>query len=351
MNLTRDNYYQYLQHEGVPLMTASTLRYAYPGQGGSLAMLTAFFLQQSMQEDDEEKKHQRLGKLLHRWIENHRQFIVSPDDRPDDWICKVVDRAFPLINDFRSNIEGPIADSDLLSEYPDIISRAREGIQGNWKDETVIKKVIQEGAVYYQFLRAAEGKLMINADDRARLEGMQNSIQNSDYAEVLLEKKVQDGQVFTEVPVLWQYTGLLNPIWCKSMIDQIKVFPGRRQIWIDEHKTTSKPVNTFMSTAAVGINCNLTPYQIYIPGPAYTYRYYRQLSFYRDAALAFLEPIFGPEVRSYEINYGYYAIGSEGPYEIAYLPEDIEAIIIGFQEIEQAMRVHEQYLSRLNRSF
>jgi hypothetical protein len=143
------------------------------------------------------------------------------------------------------------------------------------KTETAIKKAvttfIEDFKPYFEFLKEAEGKIMLTHDDYEKANLCKQSLALNDMANSLLW---WSGTHYNEQEVYFEYEG----VDCKSKIDKIVIDDDNKKIKLVDLKTTSKNVYNFGKSVEY-------------------YDYDRQLYFYTQAVRAFL----GDKYKDYEI--------------------------------------------------
>jgi hypothetical protein len=327
-SFNRDTYHKTTSINGIPLMNSGALKYAYPGEGGSVARLNMYL--EGREEKEEEKEHQTLGSLLHSYLEKPDKFAIEPADKPDPWICEIIDYCFPTLITLPGGVSS-------IKSIVDIVDDARKtlGIQPRWGAEAVAKNVFEKGSPYFTFLLQNNGKTMVSAANKDKLEGMKKGIENSRYANAILNDEGWE----KEVAILWNHEG----IPCKSLIDRMKkTIVGKTvKVNIQEIKTTSEPVSSFMSYKSVDF-IEDKPVHRHKPGPMYRYRYYRQLPFYEKAIHYDLGNQVGNPFLEYEFEHGFFVVGSVPPYEVAYYQVPVHALWLGRTEINEAWEVTKQ---------
>lgn len=325
--LTRENYHSVHLVGDKPLVSSSALQYAYPGQGGSSARIGAYLEAQIDKEEEVEKAHQELGSLLHLWLEDHNKFATEEADRPDPWICEVIDTALA------SALPGRIDRMEDLK--PLLFPAARAiGAQPKWGEEAIVRNVAGEkGVKYFHWRIANNGKQMITASTREKLDNMQTSISASPWAEVILDRKHPTAQVLNELAIQWDLYG----IPCKSLLDLTWIDYKQKVIRVNDFKTTSSPIGTFLTGTRVDLNSVGQPVFVHYPGTFYRYRYYRQLAFYGKAIEWYVKKLLpNDDIREWKIDYGIFAVGTVAPYEVMYFGISQPIIYLGNQEIKDA---------------
>lgn len=336
--LTRENYFDFKEHEGKPVIHASCLSEIYSGQGGSIKRLLAYFEREKQQD----KPYQSLGKLFHKYLENKKDFVVSPETLPEPGVVKVVERMFSSQDGWIKEFT-VMANTDEISPewftklWPMIgqvaVKSAREvAYQGKWGDDAIWKKIGAEGEGYWKFLCESSGHQILTAKQKEQFDGMSKSVLDSPWAERLFSK-----EALHEVPILFKMIVDGQEIWCKALLDWVMFHPTG--IDVTDFKTTSKPIGNFYSREEIEL-IGVVPYckHAIVPGPFWNYRYYRQLAFYRAAVRdLFLQLNPGWKKRVPPITANCMAVETGVPYECRLDPVDEGALMLGDVEIQGSM--------------
>jgi hypothetical protein len=166
-----------------------------------------------------------------------------------------------------------------LDTYKDaIIDSVGNSIwQPRWKEETKVKKVLEEGVDYWNFLVEAQGSHILTEVEKTALEGMLNSLHSSIYQEEILNFSGDK-----EVPILGTYSVNLGDatgtVPIKALLDMLHVHGS--DATVDEIKTTGKAAAHFMGHTRVGLHSDGEVGLKWFDGAFQTFRYYRQLAFY-----------------------------------------------------------------------
>jgi hypothetical protein len=143
------------------------------------------------------------------------------------------------------------------------------GYQTNWKDATRLNKVIEIGTPYFDALKVAGDRTIMDGELYETIKKCSASVERNDAAKLLLmDSPGQD--VYNEEEIYWteEWGGL--KLSFKAKIDRLVVDHKTKTFSIVDFKTTSKFIVNF-------------------PESVEYYHYYRQLSFYDHAVKIWLE--------------------------------------------------------------
>lgn len=201
--------------------------------------------------------------------------------------------------------------SNNLADYPDTLLRvARSENYGgdNWRDETIVNKLIKSYGNYYKALIDVDDKLLL---DPQQYEYVVNSVQTlytHDFTRDYFLPK--DGQeVFYQFPIIWEYKSDDRTIHCKSLLDIMLIDHNEKKIYPIDLKTTGKSVLAF-------------------PKSFIEWKYYLQASFYTDAVIYLRDKIY-PELSDYSVElFKFVVISSKNPMKplsFQITPENLKA--------------------------
>lgn len=258
------------------VISNSSLTQIDPNSGGSPQAFLEFF-----KEDVERKTSIQMdrGSLLHLWHEDEKrpeaekQFVVEEMDKPSEMMAGWVER-------IHSSITSP--GGLQLDCTDDVIVAARDGAYSNIKDQKkLLEKFESDGREYFNFLKQANGKICISKETRRILDGQISSILGNGAAHrTLFGEMPPKAERFIEEEVYWstitdikksegeEKESLLTKF--KAKIDNMVIMWDKKIIYINDLKTTSKPVSLFKRSFI-------------------SFHYYRQLAFYHIAAIQFLK--------------------------------------------------------------
>ncbi len=221
----------------------SSLSYINPEQGGSARKFKDYLDGNLAHLETPSLYH---GSMIHKFLLEPETFAVADVERPSDTIVKIMEMVY--------NITKGEIDTDIDKHHEYIFGSAKELNYGQtWKPDTLIKKVIDQGKEYYDFLLRADGKVCIDQ----KMAGMLSAIKDSIGTHKAATNLLFTGEGENESEYFWgpnkEY---------KSKIDRYQK-TGTKVNLIDL-KTTSKSIEMFRDSFEY-------------------YHYDRQMAFYVDA--------------------------------------------------------------------
>ncbi|HEY8542901.1 MAG TPA: PD-(D/E)XK nuclease-like domain-containing protein [Pseudothermotoga sp.] len=333
MNLTRENYYDFGVDSDEIIVSNSSLSHINPNEGGSLKRFMNYI--RGKNEKEESKSFER-GKLLHKFLEDNESFVLSPDDKPSDAVCAILETMR------REIINAGITPGELHHHEDLIIQVARRVGFGsaNWSSETVIKKIREKGDAYFTHLNNADGKIMTDAKTRQILDAIFDGLKSNPYTwdnYILSPPGVQK-----ELPILFELYGFT----CKALLDNVAVDFEKKTAKIRDVKSTSKPVGNYLGH----YQYRHATEKEWSPGPFVWYHTYRQLAFY-DLALRSWLTQQGEPGHKYKVEYEVLACETIEPYEhIVYHISD-DWIKAGLEEVKSCFTVLNSELKYGNETF
>jgi len=286
----------------VAAISNSSLAKINPEQGGSPAKFKKEILDRDV--EDAPKPSFENGKIIHKYVEDPNNFVVSDLTKPSDMMVAWVERAFAS---FPETITATNF-YDQISLIKEVALYVREGAYSKMKDETVTEKFWKEGSDYisYLFLEKSD-KIILSPSQQDKIFGAVESIENCPGAYNLLFKEPEFGSTEiqkNEEPIMWERKVYVPDIEepfsmnMKSLIDRftLKFVDKVAKVKLIDFKTTSRPILTF---------------------PTYfeSYRYYRQLAFYREAIVNYIYQNFPDFKGSIDFDYYMVVVETTGQYE------------------------------------
>ena len=155
-----------MNYYNVKKISNSSLSYINPKQGGSPRKFKDYIDGNLEHLETPSLYH---GSTIHKFILEPETFAVADLEKPSDAIVKIIEKVY--------NITKSEIDTDLSKYNEYIFGSARELNYGqSWKPDTLIKKIIDQGQEYYDFLLRADGKTCINQKTAAMLTAISASI-------------------------------------------------------------------------------------------------------------------------------------------------------------------------------
>lgn len=284
------DYYQVGTKEN-KIISNSFLNALDPSTGGSPQKALSFF---DRDTEKEESKSLENGKIIHSYSENPEEFGIASIPRPSDTLGNLCDALYDLISgktlyltdtptEITSNLKTEGGKSAEILEtkkaYEDLqiklgvnptelikmcrVAREKTEAYTTYKEATVINTIINKGGVeYINQLSKLENKHILSLADKDKIEKAITSLRAHELANkyFALGGQFDNNLVFKE----WDIYFKIGEVNAKSRIDNIYIDLDTQIIYINDLKTTSKPISLF-------------------PEAIERYKYYRQLPFYGTA--------------------------------------------------------------------
>lgn len=276
----------------VPAVSNSGMASINPEQGGTPARYKKFIVDHAKTEEDTPSLAN--GKLVHLYVEDPKQFVVSDIERPTEklaaWI-EQVHSTFPPI--------------DLESANTDMIRRHALTLMekyGNTSDPDKIWAKFLTGKDYFNFLSASKGKICMSPSQRSVVEGCIESLHKNKLAEKLLfnEPDSFGASVFNEKALYWDEVVHLfstsTKLACKALLDRLIIDPVKKTATLIDLKTTGKNIAAFDSSFKY-------------------WRYYRQMGWYTRAIRKMLKDEYDDRIAEWDIDVWIVAVETHGLHE------------------------------------
>jgi hypothetical protein len=211
-----------------------------------------------------------LGDLIHRRLLLNEEF-VSFEKMPGEAIKAIIEAY--VEQQLLWNIKEFKIDSDKAL----LLQLIREhGYYNNRKDDTVLDGVIKEGREYSDFLLQNAGKTVVSWEWMAIIEKIEANTCREPIRNLLYPEEVLSQEVMTEKEIyfdleLKNFERRLQSFDCKAKLDRLIVDHEKRSFKLVDIKSTGTPLEQFHKSVE-------------------KYKYYRQLSFYVNAAQYMLPP-------------------------------------------------------------
>lgn len=242
----------------VKAINNTALGYINLKKGGSLQKFKQFM--DGTLEDDE-KKYQRIGSLVHLHNLEPEKFKVADVERPSDAVVSIMDSVFAVARmECEDNYYPEVG--KLEDWEGNILIAANEyGYQTNWKDETRVKKIIEAGSAYFDYLveRETTDQIVLTSKEFATVAACSASLKLDPHiSKIMFPGNLPEGvEVLREHEIYFEYRGFK----CKAKLDMLIINHRKKLYQIVDLKTTSKSVINFNESFN-------------------DYDYYRQFAFY-----------------------------------------------------------------------
>lgn len=146
------------------------------------------------------------------------------EKKPSDAEMSILNMIFDNVVNEYSSAEGWI--EKPLNDYPGFIKESIEfhGWQKNWKDETRISKIIDVGSEYFEDLKLALGKQVIDKNQLFIINSICESLRTNQRTKSFFDREVYekfpDIDVYYQLPIYFEYKGIA----CKALLDMLFVF-------------------------------------------------------------------------------------------------------------------------------
>lgn len=294
-----------MNYYSVPAISNSSLSMFNPEQGGSPLKFKTFILDGNKKEDDSVSMEN--GRLIHKYIEDKDSFVIADVTKPSDMMTEWMERAYNTFGKVRvlQLQEDPV----MLIKTCILPDAIRKGAYKSTKDEEkIIKKVLDEGFNYFNYLQETDGKLVISSSQKFLLENcIRNIDSNSEAVKLLFETKFGE-EIFSEKAYFWKETYGEVTLDCKALLDKLRIDHNSKTITIIDFKTTGKHISLYHEAFEF-------------------WRTYRQLAFYRKAVRVSL-----PELEKYTLKCVVIAIETQGINECRVFDIDADWIVKGHLE-------------------
>ena len=167
------------------------------------------------EEDNDESKALVMGSLVDTLLTepnelNNRFYITEMEAKPSDNIAKLIRDLFQF-RSLQDITEESLEQSLDLSQWDTFILQWFEdnNLYVKWKDETKLKKVLEEGTQYWNELLVSEGKQVISVEEYDKATKLADSFKESEYA------------YFLEFQTQFECYGQIDDENCKGLCDFI----------------------------------------------------------------------------------------------------------------------------------
>ncbi len=271
--ITRENYFDF------DALSQSGIAWALPEAGGSMDNFHYMQRAAALKEfTEEENSSMRIGTALHKYVENPGAFdkIVCPIPGPG--MVKVIKNILtePTITSLVDPVNKPV-----------IVRLAREaGYGGTWGEDAILKRVIEDGSLYFAALRAnamnPDQMLVSPAEDEVIMNCI-NRIQHMPWLIDPDEFYGKDWEVMREVPIEFMCEG----VKCKSLLDRLIVNHKSKEFCIEDLKTTATPIEQYLGYQMKEWDFSTSMIkEKEVPGKYLERGVHRQLAFYSLAVLS-----------------------------------------------------------------
>lgn len=179
-----------------------------------------------------------------------KYYVSEIEKKPSDAEMSILNMVFDdMLTEYP---QGPY---NSLDQYPGFIQRAVEfhGWQKGWKPETRLNKIIDVGNEYFEDLKLALGKQVIDKNQMLTITAVTNSLKENFITKSFFDRdiytRINDIDVYYQLPIYFEYRGIA----CKALLDMLFVFKNSEGEIISllpvDLKTMAGNTITFASTS------------------------------------------------------------------------------------------------------
>lgn len=247
----------------LPGVSSSVIGWVLPESGGSREMYEHF----QSNEPKVEGPAVDIGSALHKFIEIPDKFKVQIVTKPGPATKRVLDML----------LEDPeVTSLDYMFSAKVLDAVKARNFQPAWKEDTRVKKIIEEGASYFDAVRKQDEVTMLLGEDEARTVEI-CSAQLKKHSERIFAPEIAyaDGvEIHKEFVIQFEIHG----VQCKSLIDRLILDHKNKQFQIEDLKTTGTMIPQYEGYDIPGLaKCE---------GEIMNRHIYRQMAFYTLAVQA-----------------------------------------------------------------
>ena len=267
---------------------------------GYLKLSPRQFVMRKQQEMQTKSGAMQLGTLIHKYTLEPDEFIMADVEPVSGKMGEYIKAYFEL-----EKVNTP------EDKIPDMAYQMSGFKPSHSKPETVLKsfKKKEENVKFYEFLKAADGKIALGQKDRQIIDGCLTSLRAHVVSNKLLfsqSEKDSNIEAFNEKEIFFNQ----HDIDCKSKLDRIIVDHDKKTVTVIDLKTTSNQV--YGTCTPLNTKTGILLRDWHTTGFMYSclqYSYYRQLAFYMQAVMS--------EYPDYDVEGFIIAVDTKGSYDTA----------------------------------
>ena len=196
------------------------------------------------QEDDSTEEHFVFGSMVDLMLTgtkaefDEKYYKVSDDVKCTETIKIIVDGVFKEVVELEDFVTGEISD------HRDVVLKhcKYQNYQANWKDDTRVDKIIEQGNKYFKILCNAIGKTIISETEYSNALSCKMALQSDKYTKPFVDKKYDPEVEFLDKFVV-EFN--LEGLDIKGELDRVVINHKTKVITPVDFKTTGKPVTGF----------------------------------------------------------------------------------------------------------
>lgn len=195
------------------------------------------------QDDDVTPDHFIFGSVVDTMLMGTREdfekrFVKIPDEtKCSETVQGIVTQVFELAHGEDDIVLG-------LDAYQDYISDAciTFNYQSNWKPETKVTKIIEQGSEYFNLLKTMVGRTPVTETEYANAVNCVMALKADNYTKQFVDRKLNKNMEFLDRFIVeFEIEG----VEMKGELDRVAINHETKRIFPIDFKTTSKPVTGF----------------------------------------------------------------------------------------------------------
>jgi hypothetical protein len=332
MELTRDNYFEFKERDGVPVLSSSFIKNGIPMNGGNVVRMRAAFNKDSVSSDSKAKS---FGSLLHLYAEDADNIVLMPEWTISATIKMILDVTFKLIRDTRDEFPS----NDMNAHQSELMTVADQ-VEWRTKNKTEARmKFLLEGKEYWEFMNSTYDKVCLPGVDGQKVKDCVQGIREAGI-ETPLVKDDPTKETLRELPVYFVMNGKYP---CKILIDLLEIDDVKKEAVVTDLKTTSSKVEHFISRYTYVPNWSTgIPEAIVSQGEYVKYKYFIQEYFYKIGLSHYLKDI-GKE--DYTIKFRFGVVETISPFYAKIVEVPVVWNSIASREFNEAMGIIDMWFA------
>jgi hypothetical protein len=195
------------------------------------------------EEEDSNEEHFIFGSMVDLMLTgtktefDDKYYRVSDDAKCTEAVKIIIDGIF------KDTIEDPLFTGEL-SDYRAIILQhcKYQNYQANWKDDTKVDKIIEQGTKYFKILTNSIGKVVISETEYSNALACKMALMSDKFIRPFVDKKYDSEVEFLDKFIVeFDFNGLD----IKGELDRVVINHKTKIITPVDFKTTGKPVTSF----------------------------------------------------------------------------------------------------------
>lgn len=208
------------------------------------------------EREDELEKSLVDGRVIHALLLDQDsfsdEFIIAQTKLPSDNVKDVIGKIYARYLLEKISREEEYVRKSLTEYSEDILDELKQkNLYQKMSDELKLSKIInEEGTEYFNFLKDATGKTVIDATTYARCVDVVDTIKRHDCIKRMGLHESNDHleDVYEELEFVFNMEDDEFPFDLKGIVDNIFVDRKNEVVWINDLKTTSKTIAEFPET-------------------------------------------------------------------------------------------------------